>query len=101
MPDGFTVHPLDLHAHAEALDRQRDRIGGARSAADSSGLGAESFGLICQFFAVHARGHAETAKHTLDALRDATGQLAGGVRDTAGLYQRVDQTNSTLFEGGR
>ncbi|MGH4012708.1 MAG: type VII secretion target [Pseudonocardiaceae bacterium] len=100
MTDGFAVYPPDLQAHADALDRQRDRIGTVRSAADSASLGIESFGILCQFFAADTHGHAETAKGTLDALLDAVGQMADGVRDTAKVYDRVDEANRAIFEGG-
>ena len=98
MSDGFTVHPLDLRAHADALDQYQERISTARSAVDSDDLGAESFGILCQFFAMDARGHADTAKNTLDVLGDAAGQMAGGVRDTAALYNQVDEANRALLE---
>ncbi|HEU0088650.1 MAG TPA: type VII secretion target [Pseudonocardiaceae bacterium] len=101
MQDSFEVYPEDLRAHARALDRYARRIGTTRSAADSASLGIESFGILCQFFALDAHGHADTAKCTLDSLRDAVGHLAGGVRDTAELYDRVDQANRVIFEGVR
>lgn len=101
MSDGFAVYPPDLRAHADALDTQRDRIGTARSVADSASLGIESFGIFCQFFALDAREHAGTAKRALDGLRDAVDQMAGGVRDTATVYDRVDGANRAIFEGGR
>lgn len=79
------------------LDEHARRISTAWSAADVS-LGAETFGPLCRFFVSGAQRQAEVTKSTLDALRDATGHLACGVRDTAALYDRVDEANRTLFE---
>ncbi|MGH3994044.1 MAG: type VII secretion target [Pseudonocardiaceae bacterium] len=101
MTDGFAVYPPDLQAHADALDRQRDRIGTVRSAADSASLGIESFGILCQFFAMAAHGHAGTAKQCIDGLHDAVDQMVGGIRDTAEVYDRADEANRAIFEGGR
>ncbi|MGH3793982.1 MAG: type VII secretion target [Pseudonocardiaceae bacterium] len=101
MNDGFTVYPADLRAHANTLDQQAERIGRARSAAQDAGPDLESFGILCQFFAIDADIHVMTAKRCLDGLGDAVSQMAGGVRDTAELYDRADAVNRTIFEGVR
>ncbi|HEY2765480.1 MAG TPA: type VII secretion target [Pseudonocardiaceae bacterium] len=99
MTEAFTLYPADLLAHANTLDDQAARIGTASSAAEQATPNAESFGQICQFFAVGAMDQVRTAAQCLAGLHDAVGQLAGGVRDTAEVYARADAANCAIFEG--
>lgn len=95
---GFEIVPDDLTSHAsqvEGLGKEVIEAGGRGVSVD---LGVETFGVICQPFALALKAVLTHVGEQIGEVGAALPDLADGLRDCADSNRQTDDDHAKLFD---
>ncbi|QUH00927.1 hypothetical protein HUO13_08930 [Saccharopolyspora erythraea] len=94
---GFKIVPDDLASHAgqvDALGKQLSEAGGRGASVD---LGTETFGILCQPFALLLRAGITLIGDDIGEVGSTMPSLADGLRDCADANRKTDDDHAKVF----
>ncbi|WP_033429156.1 type VII secretion target [Saccharothrix syringae] len=97
---GFEVEARQLRRFAGDQEGRQGEISAVADGVAGINLGADTFGVLLQFF---ADGAQEAAAQTAEAIRrlaEANGEAASDTVATAAQYEDVEDGNQQRFGGG-
>jgi hypothetical protein len=97
---GFTTQTEAVQAHGKALSTQiTDSLDEAVQAAQSTTLGPEVMGIICQMYTFVFRDEMDDAKEMLGQLPKAMDSTGTRLQQAASMYDGTEQGTKSTFEG--
>lgn len=97
---GYQEDSGELRAHAVTVGRLAGRVDTAAGAVRTT-LDSNAFGYVCQFLVPQVVAMGEITRAAVVGAGLSVDAVQLGLRATAEVYDRVEDDNATIFEGGR
>lgn len=91
MPDGFTIDPEELRAHASNVDSVKDRFGAVKGASTHITQDDQAYGLLCGWISGILEGRHQKQDDLVAQVEENLGLVSKSLRDTADDHEAREQ----------